>query len=90
MESSLYDGVLFCVYGATDFVLFTRHDSPLVSQATELEAIFDAGRGAVVSGRENAFVSDNDCTNVVSPACRAFRHKESDFGKVLVPGKSLL
>src|SRR5262249_46859057 len=59
----------------------------LVDLATDVETVRHARRRAVVAGRENVALADDDGADLGPQACRAFGHLARDRHEIFVPSR---
>ena len=80
--------ILLGVEPATQFVTLAGGDAHAVAKTPHLGAVLESPRGAVVPGRQDPFVADQDRTDVTSETRGTFRDSARDLHEVLVPARS--
>src|SRR5512133_2718736 len=85
VRCALDDRILLGVDPAAKLVLCSRRDAALLAQATHLITVRETCGHAIVAGREDAFVLDENRTDVAPHARGPPRHLLGDSHEVLVP-----
>jgi hypothetical protein len=79
MQGSLDNHILFGMHCTADLVPLTGWYIQIISQAAQLQTVVKAGRGSVIAGSQDMFISDGDCSHVVALAGSPFGYHRSDF-----------
>lgn len=87
-DGGLYDGVLFGVEAAADFVSLALGYVHLFAEAADFFAVFESFGCAVVAGAEDVFVFDEDGADFASEAGAACGDEVCHFHEVFIVGWS--
>jgi hypothetical protein len=63
----------------------SRRNPQLFPQTTDIKAVGNPGRGAVISRGKNVFVFDKDCPHLSAQTGRAPGNEMGDFHEIFIP-----
>jgi hypothetical protein len=78
-------GVLFRMEAAAELMTLSRRDLQFFTQTTDIKAMGNPGRGAVISRGKNVFVFDKECTHLPAQTGRASGYEMGDFHEIFIP-----
>ena len=90
MDSRLYNSVLFGMDGAAFLVHRSRRNILNVADATDVQAVGKPARRAVIAGRQNPVITNNDGTDLVSKAGRTLSDSYRNLNKIFIYRKPLI
>jgi hypothetical protein len=68
-----------------EFVTFSRRDASFLTEAADVQAMFQSGGSPIITRRQNLFIFDEERTYMSSKAGGAFGDKMSDIHEIFFP-----
>ena len=88
MDGCLYDGILFCMQAAAQFMAFTGGDAHLFAQAADIKAMLNSGGSTVVAGSNYAFFPDKNGAYMAPQTGGTLGHQFSNAHEIFFPGRA--
>jgi hypothetical protein len=85
MVSSLDNRILFRMKATAEFVAFSRRDALFLSEAADIQTVFQSGRSPIITRRQNLFIFDEESTHPPSEAGGAFGNEMGDIHEIFFP-----
>jgi hypothetical protein len=85
MVSSLDNRVLFGMKATAKFMAFSRRDALFLTEAADIQTVFQSGRSPIITRRQNLFIFDEESTHPPSEAGGAFGDEMGDIHEIFFP-----
>jgi hypothetical protein len=73
----------------TEFVALSRRDALFLTEATDIQAVFQSGGSPIITRRQNLFIFDEESTYLPSKAGGAFGDEMSDIHEIFFPRRAM-
>jgi hypothetical protein len=68
-----------------EFVTFSRRDASFLTEAADVQAMFQSGGSPIITRRQNLFIFDKESPHLPSKAGGAFGDEMSDIHEIFFP-----
>jgi hypothetical protein len=68
-----------------EFVAFSGRDALFLTEAADVQTVFQSGGSPIITRRQNLFIFDEESTHLSSKAGRAFSDEMGDIHEIFFP-----